>query len=121
MKGNPQLIVVNQQDEDGQSQSFVNQLLMGSNASVLQWNCDSCSQINPTETPVCIKCKCVRGQRSLTDPSSNVPNSNSKSSPSPNHSSESSPLRAEAVGGTKQQEHDHPNKLVLYFFRCIYA
>lgn len=29
---------------------------MGSIASVLQWHCDSCSQINPTESTKCIKC-----------------------------------------------------------------
>ncbi|GBP05140.1 Calpain-D [Eumeta japonica] len=29
---------------------------MGSIASVLQWHCDSCGQINPTESVKCLKC-----------------------------------------------------------------
>lgn len=29
---------------------------MGSIASVLQWNCDSCALINPTENIKCIRC-----------------------------------------------------------------
>lgn len=29
---------------------------MGSIASVLQWHCDSCTSINPTERVTCLRC-----------------------------------------------------------------
>lgn len=36
---------------------------MGSIASVLQWHCDTCSFINPTERLTCISCGEVRKTR----------------------------------------------------------
>ncbi len=35
-------------------------LEMGSNASVLQWHCAECSQINPTEQNTCLSCQALR-------------------------------------------------------------
>lgn len=40
---------------------------MGSIASVLQWHCNSCSLINPTERSSCIRCGSPRACPTFTD------------------------------------------------------
>lgn len=39
---------------------------MGTNASVLQWACPSCEQLNPTDRKVCLRCSANRADKNVT-------------------------------------------------------